>query len=153
MKFQKFVKSLGSNGVIYIRPNGERWLSSSTALMKIPDTIRSITATDNLPMPEILEHIINEESFAIPCGLRRAAMPFGNGGIKDCIRIYGTPSGANEIPIRNSDYMLLEKYDEPKLYIERSEEKESETKALLIRFFTTSEFVGIILPVNWEEEQ
>ena len=28
MKFQKFVKALGSDGIVYNRKNGERWLAS-----------------------------------------------------------------------------------------------------------------------------
>ena len=44
MKFQKFVKSLGSDGVIYVRKNEERWLGFENVFMKIPDNIRSITA-------------------------------------------------------------------------------------------------------------
>ena len=30
MKFQKFVKSLGSEGIIYVRKNEERWLASGS---------------------------------------------------------------------------------------------------------------------------
>ena len=58
MKFQKFVKSLGSDGVIYVRKNEERWLGFENVFMKIPDNIRSITASDILPMPESVEKVI-----------------------------------------------------------------------------------------------
>ena len=34
MKFKKFVKSLGADGILYVRENGDRWLSSCSIFMK-----------------------------------------------------------------------------------------------------------------------
>ncbi len=48
MKFQKFVKALGSDGIVYNRKNGERWLASDKVFMKIPEDIRSVTCTEFL---------------------------------------------------------------------------------------------------------
>ena len=36
MKFKKFVKSLGADGILYVRENGDRWLSSGSIFMKVP---------------------------------------------------------------------------------------------------------------------
>lgn len=36
MKFQKFVKSIGTDGIVYVRNNGERWLAAQDVFMKIP---------------------------------------------------------------------------------------------------------------------
>ena len=49
MKFEKFVKSLASSGVIYKRgvddlPFADRWLASPSVFMLIPPTVRSVTA-------------------------------------------------------------------------------------------------------------
>lgn len=52
MKFQKFVKALGSDGIVYNRKNGERWLASDKVFMKIPEDIRSVTCTEVADMPE-----------------------------------------------------------------------------------------------------
>ena len=46
MKFEKFVKSLASSGVIYKRgvddlPFADRWLASPSVFMKIPVTVKS----------------------------------------------------------------------------------------------------------------
>lgn len=48
MKFTKFVKSLASEGVIYETNQilEKRWLASVSVLMAIPDTVRSVTASD-----------------------------------------------------------------------------------------------------------
>lgn len=58
MKFQKFVKSIGSEGIVYVRENGDRWLASGNVFMKIPDDIRSITAEEVTDMPEAIDNII-----------------------------------------------------------------------------------------------
>ena len=79
MKFQKFVKSIGSEGIIYERKNGERWLASDNVFMRIPEDIRSITASEIAPIPEAIENIINYESFTDPCELHKAVMPYADG--------------------------------------------------------------------------
>nr|DAI61191.1 MAG TPA: hypothetical protein [Caudoviricetes sp.] len=88
MKFQKFVKALGSDGIVYNRKNGERWLASDKVFMKIPEDIRSVTCTEVADMPEFVENIINYDSFTDPCDLHKAVMPYADGVIKDCVRIY-----------------------------------------------------------------
>lgn len=148
MKFQKFVKSLGSDGVIYVRKNEERWLGFENVFMKIPDNIRSITASDILPMPESVEKVINYDSFTDPCELYKAIMPYADGAIKDCIRIYATENGMNKVGITNTDYSLIERKD----YVEET----SEGKALVIKNYPTlaSEepvTIGIIFPAEYAE--
>ena len=39
MKFEKFVKSLASSGVIYERGMSERWLASPSVCMLIPESL------------------------------------------------------------------------------------------------------------------
>lgn len=90
MKFQKFVKALGSDGIVYNRKNGERWLASERVFMKIPEDIRSVTCADIADMPDFVENIINYDSFTNPCDLAKAVMPYADGVIKDCVRIYET---------------------------------------------------------------
>lgn len=50
MKFKKFVKSLGADGILYVRENGDRWLSSGSIFMKVPEDIRTVTACDSTSM-------------------------------------------------------------------------------------------------------
>lgn len=52
MKFEKFVKSLGAQGVIYTIPNGEKWLASQSVFMKIPETTTGILAENIVEMPD-----------------------------------------------------------------------------------------------------
>lgn len=50
MKFKKFVKSLGADGILYVRENVDRWLSSGSIFMKVPEDIRTVTACDSASM-------------------------------------------------------------------------------------------------------
>lgn len=158
MKFQKFVKSIGSEGIIYERKNGERWLASDNVFMRIPEDIRSITASEIAPMPEAIENIINYESFTDPCELYKAVMPFANGAIKDCVRIYATANALNKIAICNSAYALIERKDTVEMYVKfNAEDETSEAKALVIKnqFYPLTEdepeTVGLIFPTEYKE--
>lgn len=99
MKFQKFVKALGSDGIVYNRKNGERWLASERVFMKIPEDIRSVTCADIADMPDFVENIINYDSFTNPCDLAKAVMPYADGVIKDCVRIYETEDRQRRLPL------------------------------------------------------
>lgn len=63
MKFKKFVKSLGADGILYVRENGERWLSSGSIFMKVPEDIRTVTACDSA---EMLSLSLRTSSITIP---------------------------------------------------------------------------------------
>ena len=156
MKFQKFVKSIGSDGIVYVRKNEERWLASGMVYVKIPDKIKSITARDILPMPEAVEKIINYDSFTDPCVLHKAIMPEADGAIKDCIRVFATENAQNKVAISNPDYTLLERKDVIEMYVKVDAETESsEGKALVIKEYVSAledpATVGIIFPTEYEE--
>lgn len=46
MKFKRFAKDQATCGIIYARENGEKWLASESALMRIPDGVQSVTGMD-----------------------------------------------------------------------------------------------------------
>ena len=159
MRFQKFVKSIGSEGIIYQRKNGERWLASDNVFMRIPEDIRSITASEIVnPMPEAIENIIDYESFTDPCELYKAVMPCADGAIKDCVRIYATENALNKIAISNSAYALIERKDTVEMYVKYNAEDETgEAKALIVKeqlfplIEDEPETVGLIFPTECEE--
>ncbi len=155
MKFEKFVKSLGVNGVIHERKNGERWISGLWETMKIPENVKGVMAKAIDEMPVTIEEYINYEHAAIPCNLYRALMPDGDSGIKDCIRIFKSEGERFECGIRNNDFALIEKSDVVEMYIGTNNDTfEEEPKAILIKRFTTDikepELVGLILPYKWD---
>lgn len=156
MKFQKFVKALGSDGIVFNRKNGERWLASDRVFMKIPEDIRSITASEITDMPDSVEGIINFDSFTDPCELHKAVMPYADGVIKDCVRIYATENALNTVAIDNSSYALIERKDIVEMFCKYNSDDETiEGKALVIKrpsdFTSDEEVVGLIFPTDYEE--
>ena len=156
MKFQKFVKSLGSDGIVYNRKNGERWLASERVFMKIPEDIHSVTCADIADMPDFAENIINYDSFTDPCDLHKAVMPYADGVIKDCVRIYATENAQNTVAIDNTSYALIERKDIVEMFVKyNTEENSFEGKALVIKrptdFSSDKEIIGLIFPTNYEE--
>lgn len=156
MKFQKFLKSIGSDGIVYNRKNGEHWLASKRVFMKIPEDIHSLTCVDITDMPEFAENIINYDSFTDPCELHAAVMPYADGVIKDCVRIYATEGAQSKVAIDNSSYTLIERKDIVEMFTKyNAEEEVNEGKALLIKrpgkFTSDDEVIGLIFPTEYEE--
>lgn len=153
MKFQKFVKSIGSEGVVYKRKNGELWLASENVFMKIPEDIRSITCEDIADMPEFIDDIIKYDSFTEPCELRKAIMPYADGGIKDCVRIYATSGNVFKMAIDNTSYSLIERRDIVEMFVHSSEDEEKSGKALVVKRYDTGddeEVIGLIFRTDYE---
>lgn len=154
MKFQKFVKSIGTEGIVYVRENGERWLASQDVFMKIPDDIQSITASEAKEMPDTIESIINSDYFTDPCELHDAIMTCADGAIKDCVRIYATQNALCKIPISNSAYSLIEKKDVVEIHTKfDSDTEEQVAKALFVKRFPVGEdeeTIGVIFPAILE---
>lgn len=158
MKFEKFVKSLATKGVIYETDQflEKRWLSSLSVLMPIPDTIRSITASDIKEAPETIRDIINEAGYTVDAVLAKVIMPVADSKIKDCVRIYQSEDGEVSIPISNDDYGLIDRADITEILYHYTENFENPVpKALLIKKpgktpADENELIGVIFPVITE---
>lgn len=146
MKFKKFVKSLGADGILYVRENGERWLSSGSIFMKVPEDIRTVTACDSAEMLSLVENIINYDSFTQPCMLVEAVMPVPDGVIKDCVRIFATENGIDKTAISNDGYALIERGDMVEMYVDEK------ISAVVIKRpvdLVYEEIVGVILRTEY----
>lgn len=153
MKFEKFVKSLASTGTIYERTNGDRWLASPTVFMLIPPNTKSITGVGIYPMPENIEKMIYQVGHADDAVLVKAIMPFPDGGIKDCLRVFQSKSDSNlRCVIANDDWSLIEKSDMTQIKFSYDlDENKNVAKAMLVRVYPQipddeDELVGIIFP-------
>jgi hypothetical protein len=159
VKFEKFVKSLASNGIIYNRlesdglPFADHWLASTSVFMLIPPTIKSITAAGVQEMPKAIDHMISQIGHTEYAELTEAIMPIPDGGIKDCIRVFKTRAGDISIKISNDDWSLIEKSDLCEiLYAYDIDSNSTIGKALLVKRYPElpdddDELVGIIFPV------
>lgn len=81
MKFEKFVKSLASSGVIYNQPISDlpicdRWLASPSVFMRIPVTVKSVTAAAIQEMPKAISKMIDQIGHTEYAELAEAIMPF-----------------------------------------------------------------------------
>lgn len=146
MKFKKFVKSLGADGILYVRENGDRWLSSGSIFMKVPEDIRTVTACDSESMLSLIENIINYDTFSQPCELVEAVMPVADGVIKDCVRIFATENGIDKTAICNDGYALIERGDIVEMFVDEK------ISALVIKRpvdLVDEEIVGVILRIEY----
>lgn len=157
MKFEKFIKSLASSGVIYERKaEQERWLASPSVFMLIPIGTRSVTAVAIQEMPMAIDKMIDQIGHTDYAELTEAIMPFADGGIKDCVRVFKTRSGDISIKISNDDWSLIEKSDFCEiLYAYDVDTNSSVAKALLVKRYPElpdddDELVGIIFPITTE---
>lgn len=151
MKFEKFVKTLGGNGVIYSY-GGKKYLAGGNVMMVIPEDFRGIVAENIAEMPDGLIHYINMAWKNEPCALIRAELPSGNAGIKDAIRIFETANHV-ELCIDNASYTLLDKCDALDIFPEFDTETLADVaKALVVRKPRNDEneetdIVGFIFPI------
>lgn len=161
MKFEKFVKSLASNGIIYQRgdddlPFADRWIASASVFMLIPPGVKSVTAAAIQDMPRAIDNMIDQIGHSDYAELAEAIMPFPDGAIKDCVRVFKTKDGTLSIKISNDDWKLIEKSDLCEiLYAYNIDTNAMEAKALLVKAYPELpdddyKLVGIIFPVNIE---
>jgi len=157
MKFTKFVKSLGTDGVIYeqgVFP--DRWLASASVYMKIPIGTRSVTGCAIQPMPKAIEKIVSQIGHTAEAELYQAVMPIPDGKIADCVRVFRSRGGDLTINISNDDWSLIEKADFCEiLYAYNLDNNTTEAKALLVKSYPEvpdddDELVGIIFPITYE---
>ena len=156
MKFSKFVKSLAPDGGAIYEYMDERWLASPSVLMLIPDGIRSVTGYSNEKMPDGIGRLISQVGCTEYAKLTQAIMPYPDGKIKDCVRVFSTESKDISIAISNDDWSLIEKSDFCEiLYAYDIDSGNAEAKALLVKQYPQMPddddlLVGVIFPVEYE---
>ena len=157
MKFKKFVKSLASSGIIYTR-GFDRWLASPSVFMAIPGTIQSVTAAGIQDMPEPINRMISQVGCIEYAELTKAIMPYPDGKIKDCVRVFSTVSKDISIAISNDDWSLIDKSDFCEiLYAYDIDSGKAESKALLVKQYPQMPddddiLVGVIFPCEYAEQ-
>lgn len=144
MKFEKFLKSVGTHGQILTRDNGDRWLICGGVGMKIPVGVENLLGSDEVPekVKTLVECLINADIDDKVC-LTRASLT-KDGKASDIVRVFGDFLDI-EVGIRNSDFGLLEKSDVnlAEVEIEAEDDALDETKFLLI-LDNGDEVVGFI---------
>lgn len=143
MKFEKFLKSVGTHGLIYKRPNGESWLICAGVGMKIPLGVDNLLGIGEVPekVKNLIEAIIKADT-SDKVELERATIP-ADGKASDIVRIFGD-GVLYEVGISNAKFGLLEKGDINLAELEiEDEETGIETRYLLV-LDHSDEVIGFI---------
>ena len=145
MKFEKFLKSVGTHGQIYTRDNGDRWLICGGVGMKVPVGVVNLLGSGEVPekVKTLVEALIMADTDDRVTLTR--AMIAKDGKASDIIRVFGDNLDI-EVGIFNGAFGLLEKSDVNLAEVEiEAEDNEylDETKFLLI-LDNGDEVVGFI---------
>ena len=149
MKFEKFLKSVGTHGQIYTRDNGDRWLICGGVGMKIPLGVENLLGSGEVPqkIKTLIEGLIKADTDD-KVALSRAIVS-KDGKASDIIRIFSDCLGGIEIGISNACFSLLEKADVDlaEVAIEDENDPLDETQFLLI-LDRDDEVIGFIQGVD-----
>ena len=111
MKFEKFLKSVGTHGEVIAATESEKWLVCDGVGMVIPRGVDNLLGTESKREYASIVDVISTADFDDPLTLSRAIMPRADGKASDIFRVFTTASGLDEIGITNADFGLLEKKD------------------------------------------
>lgn len=131
MKFEKFLKSVGTHGRICARNNGEDWLICGGVGMLIPMGVDTLLGVGEVPekINMLVNGICNADTDD-KVELVKATIP-ADGKQRDIVRIFS--DGLTEIGISNEDFGLLEKSDINLAYVEVEIDEDSpDVKFLLV---------------------
>jgi hypothetical protein len=138
MKFEKFLKSIGVHGHVYVRANGDKWLIGNGVGMMVPAGFKPFLGGTTVPdkTGEIVEAIVRSDCDEI-VRLTRAELP-ADGKASDIVRVFA--SQYNEIKIYNCDFGLIEKSDVNLSYLE-IEDDDLNTLTYMVVFDDSQESV------------
>lgn len=132
MKFEKFLKGVGTHGQIIERANGDKWLVCEGVGMKVPAGVMNLLGSGEAgdKTKKIVEALIKAD-IDDKVFLKRASIE-KDGKPSDIIRIFGDMLDI-EVGIYNADFGLLEKTDYNLAEVEiESDDSLINTKYLLI---------------------
>lgn len=113
MKFDKFVKAIGSDGTIFT-DQGEKWLCGLGCALKIPET-KNVCSTDEIKIPEWFLDILTMSEL-VPAELNDCVLPRKDSKTSELLRVFdeaGKERGDSYIPvaIHNKSFGFIEKSD------------------------------------------
>lgn len=117
MKFEKFLKNVGSYGTIFTDADEDKWLFCSNVMMKIPSNV-TILSKNECKAPAFVQNVLNDFycEGCLSAELTKAILPHADSKPKDIQRIF-EDAGKNKFVVCNSDFGLIERNDE--VYIEK----------------------------------
>lgn len=110
MKFEKFLKSVGTHGEVITLNDNEKWLVCDGVGMIIPRGVDNLLGTTKNDKYATTVHAIANLEFDDPLTLTEAVLFDPTGNAKAIYRVFETELG-DMVGICNADYGLLEKKD------------------------------------------
>ena len=111
MKFEKFLKGVGTHGQILERENGDKWLVCGGVAMKIPKGVDNLLGsksdTDSEP---VFSALFGADTSDDVLTLKESLLFDPEGKAGDIVRVFETELG-DRVGIYNGDFGLLEKKD------------------------------------------
>lgn len=145
MKFEKFLKSCGTHGMIVKRDNGDKWLICGGVGMKVPIGVVNLLGAGEVSEEtrEIIEMIVTADTDE-KITLTKATLP-ADGKASDIVRVFG--SGYDQVKIHNADFGLLERSDVVLAYLEIEDDDFNVTRYLLV-LDPAEEVIGFITGIS-----
>lgn len=149
MKFEKFLKGVGTHGQILERANGDKWLICGGVGMRVPVGVENLLGAGEVgeKVKKIVEALVKADTDD-RVELKRASVS-ADGKASDIVRIF---AGINvldeciEVGIHNSDFGLLEKRDQSLAYVEV---EDNVTAKFLLVLNNDSDVIGFIEGCNY----
>lgn len=146
MKFEKFLKSVGTHGEVISINEGEKWLICDGVGMVIPRGVDNLLGMPKTQDNASIVHALAYAEFDDPLTLVEAVLLDPTGNAKAIYRIFETDIG-DKVGICNGDYGLLEKKDllgYCEIEVPATEEKEAFTLKFVVVYDHNNHVQGFI---------
>lgn len=151
MKFEKFLKSVGTYGEILTTGNGEKWLSCANVVIKVPKGVNNLLGVGSKKIGSVFEAILNSDTSDDVVQLKQSVLFDPQGKNKDIIRVFETDL-LDKVGIYNPDYALLDRTDKLTYLDIEVTDPQNEDKLITLKYLVVltqnNEIQGFIKGVN-----
>lgn len=150
MKFEKFLKSVGTHGEVVTLNESEKWLVCGGVGMVIPRGVENILGTAKTQDYASIVHALAYAEYDEPLELTKAVLLDPAGNAKAIFRVFESDLGS-AVGICNADYGLLEKRDRLgycEVEIPATEDREARVVKFVVVYDDADQVRGFITGSN-----
>lgn len=151
MKFEKFLKTVGTHGEVLTTGSGEKWLSCENVVIKVPKGVTNLLGMGTKKIGSVFEAILNSDSSDDIVQLKQALLFDPQGKNKDIIRVFETDL-LDRVGIYNPDYALLDRTDKLTYLEIEVTDPQNEDKVIILKYLVVlsqnNEIQGFIKGVD-----
>lgn len=150
MKFEKFLKSVGTHGEVVTLNESEKWLVCGGVGMVIPRGVENILGTAKTQDYASIVRALTYAEYDEPLELSKAVLLDPAGNAKAIYRVFKSAFNST-VGICNADYGLLEKKDRLGYYdieIPATEDREARVVKFIVVYDDTDQVRGFITGSN-----